>query len=199
MCVEFCRPYHSSPSVDFAADAFSKLPRRERLRNQRIDTAFLRSPVDDPDGIVVYPLFKEATVIALPSAHELAQSGHGKDAAISLKALRGETFIAYGPPPTMLPVAATAACHAAGFSPRIGQQVPRITSALSFVAAGLGISIVPASVQRMNMDGVVYRRLKGVARVTHPLNLASRRGDPSAVVRHFLALVKKAAKNLPTF
>jgi DNA-binding transcriptional LysR family regulator len=88
-----------------------------------------------------------------------------------------------------------AACHAAGFSPRIGQEAPRISSTLNLVAVGLGISLVPASLSRMNMDGVVYRRLKGNMQPKAILNLASRRGDPSVVVRHFLNLVKKAAKD----
>jgi len=53
-----------------------------------------------------------------------------------------------------------AACQAAGFSPRVGnlgastQLAPRITSTLSLVGAGLGITFVPASLQRMNMEGV---------------------------------------------
>ncbi|HXQ04130.1 MAG TPA: LysR substrate-binding domain-containing protein, partial [Bradyrhizobium sp.] len=114
----------------------------------------------------------------------------------SLKDLAGETFIVYarqhGPG---LYDATTAACLKAGFSPRLGQEAPRITSALSLVAAGLGISAVPASMQRMMMDGVVYRRLKGPNQPKAVLNLASRRGDPSAVARHFLNLVRRAARN----
>ena len=53
------------------------------------------------------------------------------------------------------------ACNAAGFSPRVGQEAPRIVSTLNLVAAGLGISLVPESLQRMRMDGVVFRRLAG--------------------------------------
>jgi hypothetical protein len=45
------------------------------------------------------------------------------------------------------------------------------------------------------MDGMVYRRLKGPAQVKAILNLVTRRGDPSAVVRHFLKLVRQAAKD----
>jgi hypothetical protein len=47
----------------------------------------------------------------------------------------------------------------------------------------------------MNIDGVVYRRLKGPVKPTAVLNLASRRGDPSSVVKHFLNLVGQAAKS----
>lgn len=56
------------------------------------------------------------------------------------------------------------------------------------VAAGLGISVVPESLQRMHLDGVVFRPIIGAARPTAPLILASRRGDASAAVRQFLGL-----------
>jgi hypothetical protein len=47
----------------------------------------------------------------------------------------------------------------------------------------------------MIMDGVAYRRLKGPNQPKAVLNLASRRGDSSAVVRNFLSLVRRAARN----
>ena len=116
---------------------------------------------------------------------------------LPLAALAAETFIVYrrrsGPG---LYDAIFAACHAAGFSPLVGQEAPRIVSTLNLVAAGLGIAIVPASLQRMQMDGVVYRRLTGT-QPRAPLLLATRRGDTSPVVRRFLDLVKRTARTLP--
>ena len=78
--------------------------------------------------------------------------------------------------------ATIAACHAAGFNPRVGnlgastQQAPRITSTLSLVAAGSGIAIVPSSLQRMNMEGVRYRPLAGSVqpKATTCVGIASR-------------------------
>src|SRR5262249_60551502 len=84
-------------------------------------------------------------------------------ATLSLKSLAAETFIVFGrphSPSTMQANAVIAACHAAGFSPRVGHVVPNNLSRLNLVAANLGIAIVAASLQRMNIDGVVYRRLK---------------------------------------
>src|SRR5205823_4032238 len=131
----------------------------ERLRNEQMDAAFLRTPMAEPEDLVIDSLLEEPMVVALPSGHALAKNDG--DAALSLKDLAGEIFIVYarqsGPG---LYDATTAACLKAGFSPRIGQEAPRITSALSLVAAGLGISAVPASMQRMIMDGVAYRRLR---------------------------------------
>ncbi len=165
------------------------------LREERVDAAFIRTPVADPVGLRVDTLLEEAMLVALPSQHVLARSRRGDDAAVALKRLAGETFIVYrrhsGPG---LYDAIIAACHAAGLSPLIGQEAPRIVSTLNLVAAGLGLSIVPASLQRMHMDGVSYRRLTGTAQPRAPLLLASRRGDTSPIVRQFLALVRQTAK-----
>lgn len=133
--------------------------------------------------------------MALPSAHALARSGDEGKSLLLLKHLARETFILYGAPGTGLREVTMAACRAAGFSPRAGQEAPRIASTLSLVAVGLGISLVPASLRHMYVDGVVYRRLSGSVQPNAPLDLASRRGDPSAAVRHFLKLVRQAAKN----
>lgn len=160
----------------------------EQLRNERIDAAFTRTPMVDPEGLVVSRLLEEPLVVALPSNHALV--GHR---AVSLKRLARETFIVYGPPGRGYDMAMVA-CNAAGFSPSIGQEVPRVTSLLALVATGLGIALVPASLQQMHIDGVIYRPL-GQPQPKAVLNLVSRRADPSAVVRHFLNLVRQAANN----
>jgi len=168
----------------------------ERLRNGRIDVAFSRTPVADPEGLVVSSLLEEPLLLALPSGHALAGTSRDGGAALSLKRLAQETFIVYGPSGSGLIEATTAACHAAGFNPRIGQAAPRVTSMIGLVASGLGVSLVPASLRHFHMDGMVYRRLQGPAQLKAILYLVSRRGDPSAVVRHFLQLVKCAAKEV---
>src|SRR5207244_7542491 len=138
----------------------------KRLRNEQMDAAFLRTPIAEPEGLVIDSLLEEPMVVALPSTHALAQND-GDDAVLSLKDLAGETFIVYarqhGPG---LYDATTAACLKAGFSPRLGQEAPRITSALSLVAAGLRRSAVRASMQRMSMAGAAYQRPHG----HHPPN-----------------------------
>jgi DNA-binding transcriptional LysR family regulator len=88
-----------------------------------------------------------------------------------------------------------AACRTAGFSPRIGHVVSNNISRLALVSAGLGIAIVTASMQRMNIEGVVFRRFKDATQLKAPLNLATRRSDSSPVVRQFLQLAKQVARN----
>jgi len=188
------------PLVSVTLEESLSLQLIEHLRNEQIDAAFLRTPVSDPEDLVINPLLDEPMVAALPRTHVLAQSKSERDVAISMKALARETFIVYGRPsrPGQQGLgqyeAMIAACHAAGFSPRVGQDAPTIISTLGLVAAGLGISLVPASLQHMSMDGVAYRRLKGTNQPKAILHLASRRGKPSEVVRHFLDLVKRVAR-----
>jgi DNA-binding transcriptional LysR family regulator len=159
------------------------------LRNERIDAAFIRTAIANQEGIAVSALLEEAMILALPRGHALSR----RKGPVAMRALAGQTFIVYrrrsGPGlyDTIL-----AACNAAGFSLRIGQEAPRIVSTLNLVAAGLGISLVPESLQRIHMVGVTFRRLIGAAQPKAPLYLASRRGETSASVRRFLELVRRS-------
>ena len=166
------------------------------LLDQRIDAAFIRSPVAAAAGLAVHSLLEEELIAALPADHALAASD-GDAAALPLERLAAETFILYRRPvgPGLYD-RIIAACHGAGFSPQIGQEAPRILSTLSFVAAGLGVSIVPASLRRLHMDGVAYRRLAGSRHLRAPLNLACRRGENSTVIRRFVDLARRTAREL---
>lgn len=172
----------------------------DQVQHDQIDVAFIRRPVPDPKGIVIDPLQEEQMVVALPSGHALASTGNGRGEALSLKALANETFILFGRPHgawTTQTNAVVAACHAAGFNPRVGQVVPDFSARLNLIAAGLGIAVVPASTQRVNIDGIIYFRLKGAKHLKVPLVLASRRGEPSAVVGEFRKFAKEMARRNP--
>jgi DNA-binding transcriptional LysR family regulator len=184
------------PLVSLTLDEGGTVELIDDLRNERVDAAFVRTAIASQEGLVVDLLLQEAMVLALPRAHVLARR---INKAVPLKALADETFIVYrrhnGPG---LHDAILSACNAAGFNPRVGQEAPRIVSTLNLVAAGLGISLVPESLQRMRMDGVVFRRVAGAVQPRAPLYLASRRGETSAAVRRFLELVKRSGRDADT-
>jgi DNA-binding transcriptional LysR family regulator len=158
------------------------------LRAKAIDAAFVRSPVGESADLTVRPLLEEAMVAALPSGHPLSGAGN----PLPLAALAGETFILYRRPVGPgLHDAIIAACDRAGFSPQIGQEAPRMLSTLSLVAAGLGVTLVPKSMSRLEAEGVAYRALDPSAQLTAPLNLAYRRSEISEAVRRFVALIQR--------
>src|SRR5262245_12172906 len=170
----------------------------ENMRSEQIDLSFLRRLAPNLEGIDLALLVDEPMIVALPVGHKLARADDARDASLSLKALADETFILFGNPDAPLNLqsdAFVAACHTAGFRPRIGQIVPHISSRLNLIAAGLGIAVVAASLQHVNIEGIAFRRLKGSAKLKAPLSLASRRGDLSPVTRNFLKVARQVAKN----
>ncbi len=163
----------------------------QALRDERLDAAFVRSTSSDTSGLLLEPLFEEPMVAALPPGHPLAGW------PIALSALAGETFDFYRRPTGPgLYDAILSACYAAGFSPIVAQEAPRMSSTLGLVAAGLGVSIVPASMQRMNVEGVAFAGLEDAAGLTAPMLLATRRREPSGLVASFRSQVRTAALSL---
>jgi DNA-binding transcriptional LysR family regulator len=166
----------------------------QRLRADDIDVAFYRSPPADGAGLKLEPLLHEPMIMAVPKGNPLAKSA-GRS-GLYLRAFADETFIVYGRRlgPGLYD-ATIAACHEAGFSPRLGQEAPRIVSTLNLVAAGLGVAMVPASLQHMRVEGVRYCVLRGPVQPKALLAIASRRGDPSAAVQQFLKVIGQMAGN----
>jgi len=167
----------------------------QHIRDERIDVAFVRSLPADSSGLLISRLAEENLVVALPSGHSLALDKGKRDTALPVNALANEPFILGRHFKLALHAATIAACHAAGFAPRVAQEIPRTTSTLAYVAAGAGVAFVPASMQRIQMRGVSFRRVSSPIQLTLRLDLASRRGDPSPVVRQFVSLVTRAAKD----
>jgi DNA-binding transcriptional LysR family regulator len=177
------------PQVALALEEGGTTELVEALRRQTADAAFVRSPIGETADIVVQPLLEEAMVAALPRGHRLADGA----AALQLGDLAGETFILYRRPVGPgLHDAIIAACDRAGFSPRIGQEAPRMLSTLSLVAAGLGVTVVPASMSRLEAEGIAYRALAPSTQLAAPLNLAYRRGERDAAVQRFVALATQS-------
>jgi len=183
----------ASPHVSLVLEESGSSELVQGLHNEIIDAAFIRSPVADVVDLHVKPLLDEKMVVALPTGHALA----AESTPLALAELANQTFILYKRPgaPGLYDSIITA-CRGAGFSPRVGQEAPRIVSTLNLVAAGLGVSVVPDSLQRLQMDGVVYRELADDAQLTAPLILACRRGENSAAVERFIDLVHRSAEHI---
>jgi DNA-binding transcriptional LysR family regulator len=159
----------------------------EALLHERLDAAFVRSPVGSVPGLLVDDVLDEPMLAALPAGHPLAV---GTGTSLPLSDLAGESFVLYRRPAGPgLHDAILAACHAAGFSPTVAQEAPRLTATLSLVAAGLGVSVVPASLRLLGGEGVTYRALTGCPGLSAPMHLAIRRPGTSPILARFRKLV----------
>jgi DNA-binding transcriptional LysR family regulator len=52
------------------------------------------------------------------------------------------------------------ACREAGFTPRILQDADREPAVISFVAAGLGVALLPEHIKRLPHEGVIFLPLQ---------------------------------------
>ena len=158
------------------------------LRDERLDIAFVRSPVSAAD-LVVDNVLSEEMIVALPAGHLLARGRQARN-AINIQELENVQFILYRRPSGPgLHDTIIAACHHAGFSPRVAQEAPVIVSTLNLVAAGLGVSIVPASLRRQRMEGIIYRRIADRPAPSAPINAVYRRRLNSGALRRFVDLL----------
>ncbi len=154
------------------------------LREEESDAGFLFLPINER-GLRVRPLFTAPMVAVLPTGHRLADRD-----TVPLRELEGEPHViwARGGAPR-LHDAYVRACHDAGFTPRIIQEIERGESYLGLVEAGLGVSVAHASNVQIERPGVTYAK---IAEPTVPLTLgvAYRRDEESPLLERFLETVE---------
>jgi len=164
-----------------------ELPGNEQtraLRDGRIQVSFLRPPIDEAD-IEVRTITREPWVVALPTAHRFARRRR-----VALKMLVGESFVSF--PRDLAPVLydqLISMCNRAGFSPRIVQEA-QMQTIVSLVAAGIGVALVPATLENLSRRGLVYRPLAGTAAKLQ-LAVAWRRDNRSPLLEAFLNVVRE--------
>jgi DNA-binding transcriptional LysR family regulator len=159
------------PAVDFSFRGEMLVPDQvDALLRGDVDLALLRPPVDTP-GIALTSLRRERFIVALPEGHRLV--GRRR---LRVDDLREESFIGYpGLGRSVMSERVTALCREAGFEPRIRQEVGETSTLVTFVAAGLGVALVPEPVASLGVTGATYRPLSGVG--TIELSAAIRSGD----------------------
>ncbi|RAP62850.1 LysR family transcriptional regulator [Achromobacter sp. HZ01] len=185
-----------APNVRLVLEESSTGELMDDVCDGRVDVAFVRGPYGPDRGVVVEKVLDETMLAAFPADHPAVRRRPRQ--RIALSELADESLILYrrhsGPG---LYDAILAACAAAGFSPRIAQEAPRMLSTLSLVAAGLGVSLVPASLRRVNIEGVVYVSVSRPASLRAPLNLIWRDAPLSGAARRLIEEVRRHRQESP--
>jgi DNA-binding transcriptional LysR family regulator len=122
------------------------------LKDGLIDFGVTFPGVDTPD-VQAATLLHEAMSLVVPHDHPLA-----KQRRVDVGDLVNETFLIV--PREHAPSlydGVIRRCQLAGFTPRIGLEVHLQQTIVSFVAEGLGIAFVPASMHRAHVQGAVFK------------------------------------------
>ncbi|MGY2922532.1 LysR substrate-binding domain-containing protein [Bradyrhizobium sp. USDA 3262] len=107
------------PDVELVLDEMLAAEIAEALRRRRIDVGFARPALLPEAGLAQRLILEEPYVAALPRAHPLAERDD-----IALAELSDDAFVLYParPEPSVTGLI-VAACQAAGFTPRLAQEV----------------------------------------------------------------------------
>jgi DNA-binding transcriptional LysR family regulator len=173
------------PAVELSvimADPPDSIP---RLRAGELDLALSHEGFRAQPGTELVHLFDDPMYVAMPAGHPLAESPTLELADFSKE-------------PWMLATTQTCpdsrlflrACHDAGFEPQIAFQNDDYPAILGFVAAGVGVAMIPDMVARGVRDDVVVRDLNPPA-PPRPILAALAGGYRSPAVSAMLAVLKE--------
>ncbi|MGB3127294.1 MAG: LysR substrate-binding domain-containing protein [Pseudomonas sp.] len=177
------------PAVHLNLQEMSSTEVAESLVDESIQVGLMR-PLPLPDSLSVIELMREPLVAVLNAGHPLVE---GSERGLHLAQLADEPFVffprTYG---SGLYAQLLSLARDAGFSPHFAQEAGEAMTIIGLVAAGLGVSVLPASYQRIRIDGVVYRTLLDQEAVT-AVWLVQRKGTQTPMAKAFVELLTRKA------
>jgi LysR family transcriptional activator of glutamate synthase operon len=160
------------------------------LEEGELDLAVVIQPIRHP-ALETQPLREEELLLTVPRSHQLA-GGRGR---VGLAQLRDEPFVLLREGAYDLRDQTLLACRRAGFEPRVALDGGEMDSVLRFVAAGIGLAILPEMVVSDHdpaLGPISVRHLR--PKLTRSLVLARRRDRYfSAAAREFTNVLHEAA------
>ncbi|MBD8164910.1 LysR family transcriptional regulator [Erwinia persicina] len=175
---------HRFPAITLLPQEESMATLMHNLEEGLLDAAFVRLPCESSKAFNLKVIATEKMALVLPAGHPL-----GTMPCLPLSQLREEPLILFPREvaPSLYEVIISA-CLRAGFQPDGVQQSPQISSGISMVAAGFGITIVPDSLRCISLPGVSFHQIEDAA-LGSDIALAWRRWDRSPAVHHLVSML----------
>ncbi|WP_436740251.1 LysR family transcriptional regulator [Streptomyces sp. BBFR102] len=149
----------------------------------------VRPEAPPPPGVDLAHLLDDPYRVALPADHPLA----GRE-VVELADLAKEPWIGSEPPGPCLH-AVLRGCAAAGFTPEVAVECQDYTTAQGFVAAGLGVALLPLLGLAVPHPGVVVRPVRG-PEPARAIRAATRSGAPrTPALTGLLTALREAARS----
>jgi DNA-binding transcriptional LysR family regulator len=145
--------------------------------------------IDPPDAPVPAghhrsELLEDPFVAVVPRDHPLADAGE-----VALTDLRGERWVSNDHPHSIGHRLLVAACSSAGLRPRFSVQAQDHHTAIAFVAAGVGISVMPGLAAAHLPPSVVRLDISAPRPVRHLAALVRTTGAPDPAAERALELL----------
>ena len=178
------------PNIGLSLFEMDSLQQVEAFRDGRIDLGILHgAPGEVEAWLRAERVYGEPFVVAVPETHPLATRPRA-----SLRDFAAEPFLLF--PRHVGPAMyddLIARCRAAGFSPRVVQEVAGWHTLAGLVSAGVGVSFVPRSLGQLQRPGVAYRPVRDLG-VEMEISAAWKPGDRSPVRERFVTALRAVAR-----
>ena len=162
------------------------------LKEHRIDAGILRGPINEQE-LEAVTLFQEPFVAVVPSGHELS-----REKALTLAQIANQPLIRIYPTANRdFSRRMFGALLDKGHKLNIVQEVSDTHTLIGLVAAGVGVSLVPASLQNLQIAQVRYIPLREKTPMT-TLQLVYSKENLSTVLGNFVRMVERMAPDMGT-
>jgi len=177
------------PEVEVELRDLTAMEQIAALEGGRIHVGILRPPVQSK-ALISERLLSETLVVAFPRGHRFKSYGR-----VVWSALVDEPYVLFSRrrAPAFDALVARA-CHDAGVSLRVKYEVEHPQTILAIVEAGLGISLVPASLQLARRAGIAYRPLSPPGPALETV-IAWRRDSELPLVQAFVRVARDVARS----
>ncbi|VTU32539.1 Hca operon transcriptional activator [Variovorax sp. PBS-H4] len=179
------------PDVKIMLNAEASSQQSRDLLRHSIDIAIVVPPLPGSGSLKLLALADEDLALAVPASHPLAGQK-----SVELKTLSHEGFVSFrsreGP---AFETFVVTACRNSGFLPHVEQSAPQMLTVLSLVSAGVGIALVPASMQGVAIPRVKYMSIThNRARLRYPVALAYDSQNQNPTIPAFLSTASRKGR-----
>ena len=146
----------AQPGLEVALVELNSQEQLAALARGELDAGFVLAR-RVPPGLQAVTVQTAPFVACLPADHPSARARR-----LPLARLRDEPFVLFSRQVSPdYHARIVDACAAAGFDPRVRHELRHWLSVVALVSQGMGVAIVPATLARAGMTGVVFRPLAG--------------------------------------
>lgn len=175
----------ANPAIEIVLRRQETLGQLNAIVEGKLDVGFTRPMRQYPPELRGFIVYEQPLIVALPGDHGLARRKR-----IAPAALRDEKFITASLELDIgFPVYTELVTVLAGFKPNVTIRAPDISSVLTYVSAGYGISVVPQCMRRLGLPNVAYRELKVASPPLSPIACVYRRTESAPAVKAFIQVM----------
>ncbi len=172
----------ANPAIELFLRRQETLGQLNAIVESRLDVGFTRPMRQYPPELAGFIVYEQPLIVALPADHPLTRRKR-----ISPAALRDEKFITASLELDIgFPVYTELVTALADFKPNVVLRAPDLSSVLTYVSAGFGISVVPQCITRLALPNIVYRALDVVSPPLSPIAFVYRRKESAPAAQAFI-------------